>query len=149
MSPLPANLVFLLAAIWKIVLGVFGVANLIIVRKPNTREFIGKLEPCQGWIGAISVLWGAGITIVAILDVEMIRDSVPIWIEFLAGGLVTLGLGLILGIRLLKSFIPQPQAVRKIDMAVSKLAPFQGILGLIVTGLGIWDLIAGLGNLLG
>ena len=144
MFPLPANLMVLLPAIWKIVLGVFGVANLIIIRRPNTKGFIAKLEPCQGWIGAISVLWGAGITIAAILDVEMIRDSVPIWIEFLAGGLLTLSLGLILGIRLVESFIPRSQAVSNIDTAVRKLAPFQGILGLIVTGLGIWDLIAGL-----
>ena len=144
MSPWPASLLFLLPAIWKIVLGVFAVANPMIMPRPNAKELIAKLETCRGWIGAISALWGAGITIVAILDVDMIRDSVPIWIEFLAGGLLTLSLGLILGVRLLQSFIPRSQAVSKIDAAVSKLAPFQGVLGLIVAGLGIWDLIAGL-----
>jgi hypothetical protein len=134
----------LLSAVWMIVLGVLGAANLIIARKPDAKELIGKLAPYQGWIGAISALWGAWITVWAILHVGWIRYSAPLWGTFLAEGLVLLGLGLLLGVSVLKSFITQPQAVGKMDMAVTRLAPFQGTLGLIAIGLGVWGLIAAL-----
>ena len=42
-----------------LVLGVVCASNLIIARKPDAKELIGKIAPYQGWIGAISALWGA------------------------------------------------------------------------------------------
>lgn len=70
-------------------------------------------------------------------------SSIPIyWITFLASALVQLALGLLLGIGVLKTFIKQPQAVAKMDETVAKLAPYQGKLGLVAIGIGVWMIIS-------
>ena len=43
----------------------------------------------------------------------------------------------------LKSFIKQPQAQERMDQIVTKLAPYQGTLGLVAIGLGAWMVVAG------
>ena len=54
----------LVSGLWLAVLGILGASNLIIARKPDAKELIAKLAPYQGWIGAVSALWGAwGIVI--------------------------------------------------------------------------------------
>ncbi len=131
-----------LTAVWMIILGILGAANLIIASKPEAKEFIAKLVPYQGWIGAISALWGLWIIIWSILHVSLMQYSVLLWLTFLVEGLVLLSLGLLLGIGLLKTFIKQPQAVEKMDMAVAKLTPYQGTLGIVAIGLGAWFIVA-------
>jgi hypothetical protein len=132
----------LLAAIWMIVLGVLGAANLIIARNPKAKELIGKLAPYQGWIGAISALWGIWITIWMILNIGWIRLAFLLWLTVLAEGLLLLALGLLLGIGVLKTFVKQPKAVEKMDLMVTRLTPYQGTLGLVAIALGAWGLIA-------
>jgi hypothetical protein len=134
-----------IGAIWIIVLGILGASNLIIARKPAAREFIGKLMPYQGWIGAISALWGAFLTVWILVHVGWMRYSglaVVFWFTILAEGLVLLSLGLILGVGVLKTFIKQPEATARMDMAVTRLAPLQGTLGLAAIGLGVWGIVA-------
>jgi hypothetical protein len=132
----------LLAAIWMIVLGVLGAANLIIARQPQAKELIGKLAPYQGWIGAISALWGLWITIWSLLNIRWLHVAPLLWLTFLAEGLLLLCLGLLLGVGVLKTFIKQPKAAESMDLAVTRLTPYQGTLGLIAIALGIWGLIA-------
>jgi hypothetical protein len=134
----------LLAAIWMIVLGALGASNLIIARQPQAKELIGKLAPYQGWIGAISALWGLWITIWTLLHVGWMHFSPLLWITVLAEGLLLLSLGLLLGVGVLKSFIKQPKAAENMELAVARLAPYQGTLGLIAIAVGIWGLIASL-----
>jgi len=133
------------AAIWMIVLGVLGASNLIIARKPEAKELIAKLSPYQGWIGAISALWGAFLTVWILIHIGWISFSglaALFWFTVLAEGLVLLGLGLILGAGVLKTFIKQPEAVAKMDLAVTRLIPLQGTLGLVAIGLGLWGIVA-------
>ena len=135
----------LIGAIWIVVLGVLGASNLIIARKPEAKELIAKLSPYQGWMGAISALWGAFLIVWIILHVSWIGYSglaALFWFTILAEGVVLLGLGLILGTGVLKTFIKQPEAVAKMDLAVAKLIPVQGTLGLIAIGLGLWGILA-------
>ena len=131
-----------LAAIWMIVLGALGASNLIIARQPQAKELIGKLAPYQGWIGAISALWGLWITIWTLLHIGLMHLAPLLWLTVLAEGLLLLSLGLLLGVGVLKSFIKQPKAAESIDVAVTRLTPYQGTLGLIAIALGIWGLIA-------
>lgn len=65
------------------------------------------------------------------------------WATFLADAVLQLALGLLLGVGVLKQFIKAPAAVAKLDQTIAKLAPKQGLLGLIAIGLGIWMIIAG------
>ena len=57
---------------------------------------------------------------------------------------VQASLGLLLGVGVLKTFIKDPTAQAKMDQTIAKLAPKQGMLGLIAIGLGIWLVVADL-----
>ena len=124
-----------------LVLGVVCASNLIIARKPDAKELIGKVAPYQGWIGAISALWGAWWLINWILNVGVMMTWPILGITWLTNSLLLLGLGLLCGIGVLKTFVKAPAATEKLDLTVSKLAPYQGVLGLIGIGVAIWTIL--------
>ena len=124
-----------------LVLGVVCASNLIIARKPDAKELIGKIAPYQGWIGAISALWGAWWLIHWILNMGAMMTWPILGITWLANSLLLLGLGLLCGVGVLKTFVKSPAATEKLDLTVSKLAPYQGILGLVGIGVAIWTIL--------
>jgi len=134
----------LLNGLWLIVLGVLAAANLIIARKPEAKELIGKLAPYQGWIGAISALWGAWGVISAILRIGWLAHArwLMTWIHWTANGALLLCLGLLLGVGVLKTFIKNPEAQAKMDQVITKLTPYQGTLGIIAIGVGVWSILS-------
>lgn len=133
----------LVSGLWLAVLGVLGASNLIIARKPDAKELIAKLAPYQGWIGAVSALWGVWGIISAVLSLGMLTTWPIHWATYLASAVIQAALGLLLGVGVLKTFIKQPQAQAKMDMMIAKLAPKQGVLGLIAIGLGVWCVLVG------
>lgn len=133
----------LVNGIWLAVLGVLGASNLIIARKPDAKELIGKLAPYQGWIGACSALWGVWGIISSVLNLGWMAFAPIYWITYLVDSILSLCLGLLLGVGVLKTFIKNPTAVEKMDMTITKLAPYQGLLGLVAIGVGVWMIIAG------
>ena len=133
----------LVNGIWLAVLGILGASNLIIARKPDAKELIGKLAPYQGWIGAVSALWGAWGIVSSILNLGWMAYAPIYWITYLVDSILSLALGLLLGVGVLKTFIKNPQAQEKMDQTITKLAPYQGLLGLIAIGVGVWMVIAG------
>ena len=131
------------AGIWLMVLGILGASNLIIAKRPDAKEHIAKLAPYQGWIGASSVLWGLWILLWTVLNAGILMKWALLgFITLIAVGFVLVTLGLLLGVGVLKSFVKNDQANAKLDDTVTKLAPFQGMLGLVAIGLGVWDIIA-------
>jgi hypothetical protein len=124
-----------------LVLGVVCASNLIIARKPDAKELIGKIAPYQGWIGAISALWGAWWLIHWILNMGAMMTWPILGITWLANSLLLLGLGLLCGVGVLKTFVKSPAATEKLDLTVSKLAPYQGMLGLVGIGVAIWTML--------
>ena len=133
----------LIGGIWLTVLGVLGASNLIIARKPEAKELIGKMAPYQGWFGVVSAFWGAWGIIQSILGLAWLVSMPIYWVTFLASSVLQLALGILLGVGTLKMFVKQPQAVEKMDNLVAKLAPKQGVLGLIAIGVGVWFVLAG------
>jgi len=129
-------------AIWLVVLGVLAAANLIIARKPQAKELIDKISPYQGWIGAVSCLWGIWILIWMVLGIAGLATWPIWWITMVACGAIQAVLGLVLGIGVLKTFIKAPAAQAKMDQVLAKVAPYSGTLGLVSIGLGIWSLVA-------
>jgi hypothetical protein len=124
--------------IWLVILGVLGAANLIIARKPDAKEVIAKLAPYQGWIGAISVFGGIWM----IFGGLGALGAKAIWgITYLAEGGVQIALGLLLGVGILKTFVKNAEAGAKMDQMIAKLSPYQGTLGLVAIGLGVWGVI--------
>lgn len=132
----------LVSGVWLAVLGILGASNLIIARKPDAKELIAKLAPYQGWIGAVSALYGFWGIISSVLNLGWLTSFPIFWTTYLASSVVQAGLGLLLGVGTLKTFIKQPQAVEKMDQMVAKLAPYQGTLGLIAIGVGAWMVVA-------
>ena len=128
--------------IWLAVLGVLAVPSLIIAKKPNAKELIAKITPYQGWIGAISCLWGVWGLISSVLSIGWLTTYPIYWVTFLADSALLFGLGLILGIGTLKTFVKNPQAQAKMDETLAKLQPKQGMLGIAAIGLGIWMVVA-------
>jgi hypothetical protein len=43
----------------------------------------------------------------------------------------------------LKSFIKNAQANEKMDQTIQKLAPYQGRMGIVAIGAGVWMVVAG------
>jgi len=123
------------------VLGAVCASNLIIARKPDAKELIAKIAPYQGWIGAISALWGAWWLVNWILNLKVMMTWPILGVTWLADSLLLLALGLLCGIGVLKSFIKAPAAVEKLDLTVTKLAPFQGMIGLAGIGVAIWTML--------
>ena len=129
--------------IWLILLGVLAVPSMIIAKKPNAKELIAKITPYQGWIGAVSALWGVWGIIGAVLHLNWLGTWPIYWATWLADSVLQFALGLILGIGVLKTFIKNPQAQAKMDETLAKLSPKQGMLGLAAIGVGIWMIVAG------
>ena len=126
---------------WIILLGVLGAANLIIARKPSAKELIAKIAPYQGWIGAVSAIYGIYEIIWCVLNLSWLTTWPISWVTYLVAGVLQLTLGLLLGVGVLKTFIKQPLAVEKMNHAVTRLMPYQGTLGLIAIGMGFWAIV--------
>lgn len=124
--------------IWLIALGILAVPSLIIAKRPEAKDIIAKVAPYQGWFGVISTFWGAWIIISCLLAIGHIGI---LWITSLAAGIVLLCLGLLLGVGVMKSFSKSQSANEKLDSVINKIAPYQGTLGLIALGLGVWMII--------
>jgi hypothetical protein len=130
--------------IWLAVLGILGASSIIIAKKPEAKDIIAKMAPYQGWIGAVSALWGAWGVISAVLHMSWLAHWPIYWATWLGDSVLQFGLGLILGIGVLKTFIKNPEAGKKMDETLEKLLPYQGNLGLAAIGLGIWMVVSSL-----
>lgn len=128
--------------LWLLVLGVLGAASLIIARRPDAREAIAKLAPYQGWIGAISALWGVWGVISMVLSIGWLTTFPIFWLTSMVNAVLSVCLGLLLGVGVLKTFIKDATATAKMDQTIAKLAPYQGTLGLVAMGVGVWMILA-------
>lgn len=131
----------LISGIWLAVLGALGASNLIVARKPDAEEYLAKLAPYQGWMGAVSAFWGVWGMIQSVMWLGFLATSPIFWGTFAASAVVQFALGLLLGIGVLKTFIKNEEAVGRLDKLVARLAPKQGVLGLIAIGLGVWMVV--------
>jgi hypothetical protein len=126
---------------WLIVLGILGASNMIIAKKPDAKELIGKIAPYQGWMGAASVFYGVWELISCVTAMGLMAVHPPIglifWLLYLANALLQIALGIILGVGVLKTFTKSAEAHQKMDQTLAKLSPFSGVLGLAAIGVGI------------
>ncbi|WP_372370742.1 hypothetical protein [Candidatus Uabimicrobium sp. HlEnr_7] len=126
----------MLNAIWLITLGVLGASNLIIAKKPNAKEVIEKIQPIQGWLGVVSAFYGAWALVQVILNISLYSGISLILALASTGSLLVLGF--LLGLGILKTFVKDST---KLDELAIKLSPYQGTLGLVSIGLGVWVLL--------
>ncbi len=133
----------MILGIWLALLGVLAASNLIIARKPDAAQLIGRLAPYQGWIGAVSALCGVFGILSCVSHVGWLSSMPIFWLSRLADSVLLTSLGLLLGIGVFKTFIKSAQANEKLDRVIAKMAPYQGKLGLVAIALGVWMIIAG------
>ena len=119
-------------AIPLFILGALGASNLIIARKPSAKELLAKVAPYQGWLGAGMAVYGIySIVFWVILGIGYLTTNSVGYIVGSAVSVMMFALGMLFGVGTLKTFVKQPQAVAKMDQVVTKLAPYQGTLGII------------------
>ena len=136
------NTMGLVTGIWIAVLGMLGGSSFVISKRPDAKELIDQLAPYQGWIGAVSALWGGWTVINQVLFRMSWMTEFPVqWWTMTANGAILLLLGLLLGVGVLKSFSSSKEANEKLDETVEQLSPYQVTLGLIGIGLGVWTIL--------
>lgn len=138
----------LVFALLLIVAGLLGAASLIVAKQPNAREVIAKLTPYQGIIGIILLIWALIVFIFNILPAlgAFLRYFPLTGILLLATFLVAIALGFLLGYGLIAQYALNKNAgaAQGGEAMRMKLAKFQGPLGLLGIGLGLWMLISAL-----
>jgi hypothetical protein len=138
----------LLFALLLIVAGLLGAASLIVAKQPNAREVIAKLTPYQGIIGIILLIWALIVFIFRILPaLGLLLQFFPVTgILLLVTFLVAIALGFLLGYGLIAQYALNKNAgaAQGGEAMRMKLAKFQGPLGLLGIGLGLWMLISAL-----
>lgn len=136
----------LLFALLLIVAGILAASALIIKNQPNARDLIAKLVPFQGIIGIILLLWALVLLLFNVLpNLGLLFQYVPLTaLLLLLTLLVAIALGFLLGYGLIAQYALNKNAgaANSGEAARLKLAPIQGILGLLGIGLGLWMLIS-------
>jgi hypothetical protein len=131
----------MLYGLWLVILGALAVPNLIL-KKPELKATLDKITPYQGWIGAISALWGVWGLINCVLHLGLLTSKPIWWVTLTANNALVLALGLLLGVGTLKTFVKNAEAQAKLDQTTAKLAPYQGNLGIAALALGAWCIVA-------
>lgn len=137
----------LVDGIWLMLLGVLAVPNLILSKRPDAKQVLDKLAPYQGWIGAVSAIWGLFRIISLLRSFALLKLGVGGIIAFVVYAVFVVTqivLGFILGIGVMKSFVKDANAQAKMDNLLSKVLPFQVTLGLAAIIDGIALLVIGI-----
>jgi len=135
----------MLEGITLIILSIIAVPSLILAKKPDAQKLLDKVAPYQGWIGLIFCAYGLfGVIFSGILGLSWLSLWPVYWITVLAGNLVKTILGFMLGFGMISKLAlsKNETAKEKGEQLLAKLAPKQGMLGLIGIGVGIWTIIA-------
>jgi len=140
---------FYVDGLWLMLLGVLAVPGLIIAKRPDAKKLIDKLAPYQGWIGAVSAIYG----VLRLLTVWIHSfgwlghgmSGLLSWILYTVFIATMIVLGFMLGIGVIKSFVKDANAQAKMDEMLAKLAPRQGMLGLVAlidgVALFLWQIV--------
>ena len=135
----------MIIGITLILLGLLAVPSLVLSKKPEAQEILGKIAPYQGWFGVVACFWGIwGVIFSGILGLKWMSHWPIYWVTALAVNLLQAALGFILGYNLIaKYFLSNSEAAKaKGQQLQAKLAGIQGKLGLAGIGVGIWSIIA-------
>jgi hypothetical protein len=135
----------ILDGITLIIIGILAAPQLILSKRPDAAETLGKIAKWQGWIGFIAFLWGLWGIIWAILTIGWIAAGWPVrWFTWLVCNVGELVLGFMLGYGLIAKYVlsKSDEAKAKADGILKKLAPVQGTFAIIAIVFGIWTIIA-------
>jgi hypothetical protein len=125
-----------------IFLGLLAVPSIILSRKPEAKEWYEKIAPWQAWIGLAFAVIGIFGLLDAILGIGRHHHSGMYWLTTLAGSVLQIGLGFVLGYPVISNFLSRSaDASEKAKALLNRLLPLQGTLGAIAIGVGLWRVI--------
>jgi hypothetical protein len=113
-------------------------------KSPQAAEQLKKLAPVQGWIGLIVAIWGAWGIINAILTLGWLGSWPLWWVTNLAGNVLNLLLGIILGYGMIQQYAlakANDAAKAKAEAFYQKLVAMQSTLGIVGIFVGLWVLL--------
>ena len=118
--------------------GILAASALIIARKPNAKQLIDKLTPYQGWIGIVMFGWGIWGVLDCVRGMSFLKVAPLFWTFWLISGIADLVVGFLLGFGLITKYTlsGSPQALAKGQNIRAKLAPYQGMFGLLAIAMG-------------
>jgi hypothetical protein len=121
---------------WLVVGGILAASSLIVAKRPDAQQLIDKLTPYQGWIGIVLFVYGIYDITNSLGYISVSFIGGLIW---LIAGVVEIVLGFLLGFGLITQYVlsKNEQAMEKGQQLRAKLAPFQGILGIIAIITGV------------
>lgn len=127
-----------------IALSIIAVPSLLLSRKPDAAELLDKVTPYQAIIGLVFCIIGLWGILQSVLGIGVLSYNPIWWLTLLAGRIVQAGLGFLLGYPLINTLIlsSSPEAVEKGREIREKLAPWQGKLGMVGIGVGIWMILS-------
>lgn len=134
----------IVAAAVLFICGALAASSLVVAKKPNAKELLDKLTPYQGWIGFVVCLWGLWIIINSLMLLQVVKVWPVWWLTYLLTGVISAGLGFLLGYGLLSKFIlsKNPMAAAKGEAIRAKLTKIQIPLGVVGMIWGVWSLIS-------
>ncbi len=125
--------------------GILACAGLIVAKKPDAKELIGKLQPFQAIIGVALLVFGVLHIMDAIHLLGMIGAAPLFVLPIVLGVFAGIFLGILFGMPMVAKLSAGGAA--KGEELGKKLAPFQTIIGLVALVSGVLMLLAVLGIL--
>jgi hypothetical protein len=131
---------------WPIVLilgGILGCAGLIVAKKPDAKELIGKLQPFQAAIGVALLIFGVLNLLDAIRFLSLMSIIPVTVIMAFAAVLSAIVLGIMFGMPMVAKLSASGAA--KGEELGKKLAPYQTLVGIVAIVTGLFFLLMILG----
>ena len=124
--------------IWSIVLilgGILGCAGLIVAKKPDAKELIGKLQPFQAGIGIALLIFG----VINLLDAIRLIGAISAFPVLVLTAWAAVASAIVLGIMFGMPMVAKLSAsgAAKGEELGKKLAPYQTLVGLVAIGAGL------------
>ena len=127
-------------SIFLIILGALAVYPAMVQTWPATKKALDFLQPYQGILGIVGVVWGViwGLHLLAVAGM-MMRFIPIVWLVSLAGAVVAILLGILLGYSLIDQYALRNNAQfqQRGETYRAKLLARQGSLGWLAIVLGV------------
>jgi hypothetical protein len=128
----------MIATLLLVLLGILGASQFLIARRPDTQAWIARITPYEDWIGAAAAAWGVLQVATAVFHLGYGLAHLAV---HLATGLVAAGLGLVLGLGVLRTFLHDARWLTRLDHAADALAPYRAPLGAAALALAVVRLV--------
>ena len=128
-----------LFSIFLVVVALLATYPQVVQARPDAKQLLDRLLPYQGWIGVVAVIWGFlwGLRLLAHAGSEGL--SPVIWLTSLAGCILAILLGLLLGYGLIAQYVlgNSPEFQRRGEEIRARLGRRQMPLGVAAIVVGV------------